>query len=157
MALEYENEVLRDKVRSLFYQSHNRDAKTAHKAKHHDDDNCHDENNDEDVEEVTQLDLDDRNVECNVTEDMISILEQSEKHRRELQKDRKSKKSVCKSKVTGEVVSVERVRTRQEEAALLYGDASYKVLAMEAALQATTDNYKHKTKPQYWPNIPLHP
>lgn len=91
---------------------------------------------------------------------MLSIIEQSERHRRELKHNHKSRETACEEEVTEGISIVggaEEARARKQEANLLYGDASSKLLAMETALQATVDNYRDKVKPQYWPNIPLKP
>ena len=50
-----------------------------------------------------------------------------------------------------------RMLAKTEDARLLYGDSSPRIMAMEAALQATVDRHKDRTKPPFWPNVPLKP
>lgn len=151
MALEYENDVLRNKIRSLLNQSHNSDAVKTEA-------NYYKKEIKEDQE--VEAAYDDEEFEFTVTEEMLSFLEKSERHRREMKQKHKShnatyqEENAEESPITGGAASA---RARKEEANELYGDASCKILAMETALQATLDNYKDKVKPQFWPNIPLKP
>lgn len=157
LALEYENEMLRNKVRLL--AQHRAYPNTVITQEN----NHYKENNNEDAQEknCTGFNSDIEDVELNVTEDMLKFLETSERHRRQLKQKRKSKKTVHKKKDLVEGISIidgaESVRARKQEADLLYGDDSSKILAMETALQATTNKYKDTVNPQYWPNIPLKP
>lgn len=153
MALEHENEALRNKIRSLVRDSCPKTERTDN-ANHAD---YYEEDNDDAQNEMEQKT--DEDFEFDITEDMLSFFEQSERHRRELKKH-KSKGTVRKEETpeeTSVVGGAEIARARKEEASLLYGDDASKILAMETALQATVDNYKDKVKPQYWPNIPLKP
>ncbi|KAM0735734.1 Gem-associated protein 8 [Formica fusca] len=157
LALEYENEMLRNKVRFL----------AQHRAYPHtviiQENNHYKENNDKDVqkENCTGSKSDIEDVEFNVTEDMLKFFETSERHRRQLKQKQKSNEIAYKEEYLVEEIpiidSAESVRTRKQEADLLYGDDSSKILAMETALQAATNKYKDTVNPQYWPNIPLKP
>ncbi|XP_032666023.1 uncharacterized protein F10E9.5-like [Odontomachus brunneus] len=147
MALEYENEILRNKIKSLINQFYHSNVTTeTNYSKEDIKENVHDE----DAEEL----------EFTVTEEMLSFFEKSERHRREMKQKYKSSKATHEEESTednliiGGAVSA---RARKEEANELYGEASPKILAMETALQATLDNYKDKVKSQFWPNIPLKP
>lgn len=125
--------------------------------------NHYKENNDKDVqkENCTGSKSDIEDVEFNVTEDMLKFFETSERHRRQLKQKQKSNEIAYKEEYLVEEIpiidSTESVRTREQEADLLYGDDSSKILAMETALQAATNKYKDTVNPQYWPNIPLKP
>ncbi|XP_014468309.1 PREDICTED: gem-associated protein 8-like [Dinoponera quadriceps] len=152
MALEHENEILRNKIRSLLNQSDCPDIMLA-KA------NYHEENTNEEQEEAAYNE-EAEELEFTVTEEMLRFFEKSERHRREMKQKHKSDKAKCKKEsVEGNLITdgAASARARKEEANELYGDASSKILAMETALQATLDNYKDKVKPQFWPNIPLKP
>lgn len=120
------------------------------------------ENNDEETQEENYTEYKDiEDVELNVTEDMLKFLETSERHRRQLKQNRKSKKIVHKKEVFVEespiIDGAESVRTRKEDADLLYGNDSFKILAIETALQTAMNKYKETFNPHYWPNIPLKP
>lgn len=147
MALEYENEILRNKIRSLVNQSHFSEA------------NHQKENIKDDQEEaVYGQDIDE--LEFTVTEELLRFFEKSERHRREMKGRHNSDEEMDKEESAEDNVIIGGAasdRIRREEANALYGDASSKILAMEAALQATLDNYKDKVKPQFWPNIPFKP
>lgn len=157
MVLEQENEILRDKIRSLARR--NQCIKTKRNRENYYPREM--ENNEGTLEETA--DPDNQNLELNVTEDMLEFLETSERHRRELQQRRKSEgnaRTVKKNETKKESFTVntpEMIRVKREEAKLLYGDASPKILAMEAALQVAANRYKDLTNAQYWPNIPLKP
>lgn len=109
----------------------------------------------------TECNSDMEDVEFNVTEDMLKFFETSERHRRQLKQKQESNKLTHKKEYLVEEISIidsaESIRTRKEEAGLLYGDDSSKILAMETALQDATNKYKDIVNPQYWPNIPLKP
>lgn len=125
--------------------------------------NHYQENNGKHAQEEnhTGFNSDIEDVEFNVTEDMLNFFETSERHRRELKQKRKSKKIVDKKEDSVKEFSIvddtEKVSVRKQEADLLYGEDSSKILAMEAALETATNKYKDTTNPQYWPNIPLKP
>lgn len=112
-------------------------------------------------ENYTECNSDMEDVEFNVTEDMLKFFETSERHRRQLKQKQESNKIAHKKEYLVEEIpiidSAESIRTRKEEADLLYGDDSSKILAMETALQDETNKYKDIVNPQYWPNIPLKP
>ncbi|XP_029159431.1 uncharacterized protein LOC114931516 isoform X2 [Nylanderia fulva] len=119
LALEYENERLRNKIRSLV-QHHAYPDTVTQKNNHYSK-----ENNDEEAQEenYTGCNSDIEDVELNVTEDMLKFFETSERHRRQLKQKRKSNKTVHKEDL-GEEISiidgVESVRARKEDADLLY-------------------------------------
>jgi hypothetical protein len=125
------------------------------------------EDEDEDMQE--EVAFNNEKLELNVTEDMLDFLEKSERHRREMQERYKSEGNVSQKKKNKRGSKKELVivndpenihansRSMREEAQLLYGDATPKILAMEAALQVTANRYKDLTNAQYWPNIPLKP
>lgn len=147
-ALEYENEVLRNKIKSLINQFYHSNIETTETNYHKG--NIKKNVHDEDAEEL----------EFTVTEEMLSFFEKSERHRREMKQKYKSNNTTHEEEsaednlIIGGAVNA---RARKEEANELYGEASSKILAMETALQATLDNYKDKVKSQFWPNIPLKP
>ncbi|EZA53078.1 hypothetical protein DMN91_003012 [Ooceraea biroi] len=159
IALEQENEILRNKIRSLARR--NRSSVSTKKTQGQ---YSHEMENDEDEETQEEAAANSsENLELNVTEDWLAFLEKSERHRREMQERRKSEENVTPKKKKGvkkEPVTVstpETVQAKRKEAGLLYGDAAPKILAMEAALQVAANRYKDLTSPQYWPNIPLKP
>lgn len=163
MALERENEILRNKIKSLMYPSVCPDtgktkAKSYKEFMKKDQKEVDIEGMDE-KEEVDQEDDDEADeLEFTVSEEMLRFMEKSERHRRAMKQQQKTdddsyeEESTEDNIIIGGAVSA---RIRKEEAIELYGDASSKILAMEAALQATMDNYKDKVKPKMWPNIPL--
>lgn len=147
MALEYENEILRNKIRSLANQSHFSEAN-------------HQKENIKDEQEEAAYGQDIDELEFTVTEELLRFFEKSERHRREMKGRHNSDEEMDKEESAEDNVIIGGAandRIRREEANALYGDASSKILAMEAALQATLDNYKDKVKPQFWPNIPFKP
>jgi len=123
--------------------------------------NYHEGGNNQDMQEVAQEDSTSKveDLEFHVTEDMLNFFETSERHRRELQKHKFKKETVYEKDTAKQIPipisGVESVRAKKQEAALLYGDASSKILTIETALQAAIDKYKDTANPQYWPNIPL--
>ncbi|XP_070150208.1 gem-associated protein 8 [Polyergus mexicanus] len=157
LALEYENEMLRNKMRFLAQHCAYPNTVIIQENDHYK------ENNDKDVEKENYIgsksDIED--VEFNVTEDMLKFFETSERHRRQLKQKQNSNEIAYKEEYLVEEIpiidSAESVRTREQDADLLYGDDSSKILAMETALQAATNKYKDTVNPQYWPNIPLKP
>lgn len=91
---------------------------------------------------------------------MLKFLEQSIRHKMELKRARESEMEASSDAAAADmpfVTSEARIQAKTEDARLLYGDASPRIMAMEAALQATMDRHKDRAKPHYWPNIPLKP
>ncbi|KAL6438385.1 hypothetical protein ACFW04_004493 [Cataglyphis niger] len=157
LALEYENETLRNKVRFLAQHRTYPNTVTIQENNHYK------KNNNKNAQEdnYTECNSDMEDVEFNVTEDMLKFFETSERHRRQLKQKQEPNKIAHKKEYLIEEIpiidSAESIRTRKEEADLLYGDDSSKILAMETALQDATNKYKDIVNPQYWPNIPLKP
>ncbi|CAL7934653.1 unnamed protein product [Xylocopa violacea] len=154
IALEQENQILRDKLKSiarLTGQQCVADEQGKKEYKYQNVEQEHEEASDDETE----------NLEFQVNEDMMSFLEQSIRHKIELRKKRESE--LCADKVKEEeqdsVIQggAAWMHTRNKDAKLLYGEASPTILAMETALQTTVDRHKDKAKPQYWPVIPLKP
>ncbi|XP_012222282.1 uncharacterized protein F10E9.5-like [Linepithema humile] len=153
IALEHENEILRNKLRSLAQHCGYSDVMTQKN-------NYHEESNNRDAQEAAGSNSKGEDLEFHVTEDMLNFFETSERHRRELQKHKSKNKTVYEKEIAKQIpiMSVaESARAKKEEAALLYGDASSKILTIETTLQAAVDKYKDTANPQYWPNIPLKP
>lgn len=152
LALEHENEILRNKIRSLIGQSNKQtnNKKTFKRQQN----SCKKDNNFQDNHKDESKN--DQDLEFHVDEDMMTFLEQSLRHKMELKQKREQELAASKKE---SIVPVEGgaawAHTRSKEAKLLYGDASPTILAMETALQATIERHKDKSKPQYWPNIPL--
>ncbi|KAG7213330.1 hypothetical protein KM043_002627 [Ampulex compressa] len=154
IALEYENQILKDKVRSLAYRD-NRQPTCKEKS-----DDRYDITDERNIgEEKNSSDADNESVEFEINEDLMSFLEQSIRHKVELKKMRESKLAAKEKEKEEEMATIQTgaawAQARNRNAKLLYGDASPRILAMETALQATTNRHKDKAKPQYWPNIPL--
>lgn len=148
LALEHENEILRNKIRSLIGKNNQQtDNKKTFKRQQ----NTYKKDNNKEKESK-----DDQDLEFHVDEDMMNFLEQSLRHKMEL-KQKREQELAAREKES--IIPVEGgaawAHTRSKEAKLLYGDASPTILAMETALQATIERHKDKSKPQYWPNIPL--
>lgn len=152
IALEHENEILRNKLRTLSQHCGYSNVMTQKN-------NCHEESNNQDRQEAGPSSRVE-NLEFHVTEDMLNFFETSERHRRELQKY-KSEKGTGYEKETAKQISIinpaKSAHAKKQEATLLYGNASAKILTIETTLQATIDKYKDTANPQYWPNIPLKP
>ncbi|XP_047359143.1 gem-associated protein 8-like [Vespa velutina] len=153
LALEHENELLRNKIRSLIGQNNQQtDNRKTYKRQQ----NNHKKDNNFQDNEKRKEPKDDQDLEFHVDEDMMTFLEQSIRHKMELKQKREQELAASKKE---SIVSMEGgaawALTRSKEAKLLYGDASPTILAMETALQATIERHKDKSKPQYWPNIPL--
>jgi len=128
-------------------------------------------------EKYTEFNSNIGDVEFNVNEDMLKFFEISERHKRELKQTCKSKEikkensleeipiiddaEMYKKKNFVEEIPIiddaEKICMRKQEADLLYGDDSFKILAMETALETATNKYKDIMNPQYWPNMPLKP
>ncbi|XP_046739913.1 gem-associated protein 8-like [Diprion similis] len=164
IALEHENVILRDKIRELTSNSIRRRVNDSfvkqdrHRRARNDSlrQNSHNRGVDNWQEEEEASDND--NLEFQVDEDMMKFFEQSIRHKLEL-KEKRDVESAREKAELEEEVPIEGgaawMRTKLEGAKLLYGTASPRILAMETALQATTDRHKDRAKPQYWPNIPL--
>ncbi|XP_014223863.1 gem-associated protein 8-like [Trichogramma pretiosum] len=156
-ALEHENHILRETIRRLrqhpeaditsFPQPcQNMQSQQVHQtfesAYMDDDDNEH-------IEDDLQF--------C-MNEDMMNFLAQSIQHKKELQNQKEANKDTLAANNEDQTkidIGVNRISNKLKDARLLYGEASSKILGMETALQTTIDRHKDKTKPQYWPNIPL--
>lgn len=152
IALEHENKLLRDKVRFLAQRRNYRDTrKDIYPAEDNGD------NDDDQDENHTELDTSNENLEFIVTEDVLNFFETSERHKREMRRKYGSDRTTQEEEKTPFVGAIVSARMRKEEADLLYGDASSKILAMEAALRSTVERYEDTANPQYWPNIPLKP
>lgn len=147
LALEHENRILRDKIRRLAHNGRWQRRRNASQV---------DVGGTEEEEE--EADDDDDDLEFHVNEDMMHFLEQSIRHKMEMRQQRESEsateREVCERQVPLEGGAAW-MTARTEGARLLYGEASPRILAMETALQATMDRHRDRTKPQYWPNIPL--
>lgn len=156
--MEYENQILRDKLKSLVSricnqsdQQHASYKREKSGYKHQDViEECEDTRSNEEAE----------NLEFHVDEEMMSFLEQSMRHKFELRK-LKELETRSKKREEEENISIQGgaawMHARNSNAKLLYGEASPTILAMETALQTTVDRHKDKAKPQYWPIIPLKP
>lgn len=154
IALEHENQLLRDKLRSVACHSggqrsslnKQRDRRYRHR-------------NVEEQEQEEASNEEGENLEFQVDEDMMSFLEQSMRHKIELKKRKESES--CTKREEGDDANIQGgaawMKMRTNNAKLLYGEASSTILAMETALQTTIDRHKDKAKPQYWPIIPLKP
>ncbi|XP_006611693.1 gem-associated protein 8-like [Apis dorsata] len=155
IALEHENQILRDKLKSVIREKDQRYSLN-YKKKH----DYKRTNVEEECEETTSSE-ESGNIEFHVNEEMMNFLEQSMRHKFELKKLRESEISIKKKKEEEENMNIQGgatwMHTRNSNAKLLYGDASSTILAMETALQATVDRHRDKAKPQYWPIIPLKP
>jgi len=105
----------------------------------------------------TELDTDNEDLEFNLTEDVLNFFEASERHKRKMRQKRSNTVDEDNSEGIPFVGAAERDQMRKEEANLLYGDVSSKILAIETALQNITERFEDTTNLQYWPNIPLKP
>ncbi|XP_017879126.1 uncharacterized protein F10E9.5-like [Ceratina calcarata] len=152
IALEHENQILRDKLRSVVCHGGQQSSSNIQKSRRY-----KNWNREQKQEEATSEEAE--NLEFQVNEDMMSFLEQSMRHKIELQKRRESES--CTKGDEGDDTNIQGganwVKMRNANAKLLYGEASSTILAMETALQTTIDRHKDKAKPQYWPIIPLKP
>lgn len=151
-ALEYENHVLKTSIKNLMQnqnRSHNSSGRSQ-SAKQHNLEDIESDNDDENNE--------DENLEFHLDENMMDFLAQSIRHKIELKNKKESEeiaeenKESSEEKAEGGLVWVHK---RNEDAKLLYGPASPRILAMETALKTTIERHLDKAKPQYWPNIPL--
>lgn len=94
-------------------------------------------------------------LEFQVNEGMMDFLQQSIKHKMELKQQREEEEALEMEENLFPQVRITSLKERTENAKLLYGEASPRILGMETALQATIDGHKDKTRPNYWPNLPL--
>ncbi|XP_017798203.1 PREDICTED: gem-associated protein 8-like [Habropoda laboriosa] len=157
IALEHENQRLRDVLKSLVCQNAQGSSSKVDKKKRY----KQQQRNVEGEEEETASNEETENLEFHVNEDMMSFLEQSMRHKIELKQRRESELVIEKAKEDDEDGCIQGgatwIHARNSNAKLLYGEASPTILAMETALQTTVDRHKDKAKPQYWPIIPLKP
>ncbi|XP_043466737.1 gem-associated protein 8-like [Leptopilina heterotoma] len=185
IALEAENETLREmiqkivksmqcqcgnarQINNLFLSSINQQPKHSEKIhqQHYENKNIQKQKNRknyQNYEEISnehnlenEIQSDDENFEFHVNEGMMDFLKQSIKHKMELKQSREEKEALERN----EEDAFPKMRTislkeRIENAKLLYGESSPRILGMETALQATIDSHKDRTRPNYWPNIPL--
>ena len=151
-ALEQENQLLRDKLRSLACQDAQRCSWRAQKSQDYKDRDVEEEEDVGDAESAEE----NENLEFHVNEDMMSFLEQSIRHKIELKKKREAE-SLAKDEEECIQGGAAWMHARNNNAKLLYGESSPTILAMETALQTSVDRHKDKAKPQYWPIIPLKP
>ncbi|XP_076296296.1 uncharacterized protein LOC143216783 isoform X1 [Lasioglossum baleicum] len=153
IALEYENQILRDKLRSMAGQNARHHSNYVQKNRKYEDRQVEEETETKSME-------DNENLEFHVNEDMMNFLEQSIRHKIELKKKREAESSAEREeRDESECIQggAAWVTARNTNAKLLYGEASPTILAMETALQTTVDRHKDKAKPQLWPIIPLKP
>ncbi|XP_015184785.1 PREDICTED: gem-associated protein 8-like [Polistes dominula] len=159
LALENENEILRNKIRSLIgsnnKQSNNKQTVSKQQQQQQ---NTYKQNPNfrEDYNENGYQNEED--LEFHVDEDMKTFLEQSLRHQMELKQKRDQELTDINLENLAFIESgLFCKQARNENAKLLYGDAGPTIMAMETALMATIERHKDKSKPQYWPNIPLRP
>lgn len=99
---------------------------------------------------------DDESLEFELNDDMMDFLKQSMQHKLELKQKREEEASDEEEEEEGPLKGgAVWMQERTENAKLLYGEDSPRILGMETALQTTIDRHKDKARPQYWPNIPL--
>ncbi|EGI70625.1 PREDICTED: uncharacterized protein LOC105146670 [Acromyrmex echinatior] len=136
IALEHENKLLRDKVRSLAQHRGYRGFRENYNYRA---DNDNDAQEDNDTESDTNEDL-----EFNVTEDLLNFFETSERHKREMQLKRESSETEYEEENLEEsfVDAAESTQMKKDEADLLQGDAGSKILAMETTPQSTIEQYE---------------
>ena len=151
-ALEHENQLLRDKLRSLASQNAQQCSWRAQKGQDYKDRDVEEEEDVGDAESVEE----NESLEFHVNEDMMSFLEQSIRHKIELKKKREAE-SLAKDEEECIQGGAAWMQARNNNAKLLYGESSPTILAMETALQTSVDRHKDKAKPQYWPIIALKP
>ncbi|XP_076673083.1 uncharacterized protein LOC143371615 [Andrena cerasifolii] len=151
-ALEHENRLLRDKLRSLACQNAQQCSWHAPKGQDYKDRDVEEEEDVGDAESAEE----NESLEFHVNEDMMSFLEQSIRHKIELKKKREAE-SLAKDEEECIQGGAAWMQARKNNAKLLYGESSPTILAMETALQTSVDRHKDKAKPQYWPIIPLKP
>ncbi|XP_018406916.1 PREDICTED: uncharacterized protein LOC108782999 [Cyphomyrmex costatus] len=145
VALEHENKILRDKVRSLAQHRGYRDVQKDY--------NYHVDNDNDDDQE----DNDNEDMEFNLTEDVLKFFETSERHKQELRRKRETEYSEAEHSETEHemdnleeqhlaeepfVDAVESSQVKKEETDLLHNDASSKILAMKIAPQSTVERHE---------------
>ncbi|KAK0175465.1 hypothetical protein PV327_009213 [Microctonus hyperodae] len=165
IALEHENRALRDKIKeqAATCNVNINNEKQSEKYLPENTQNRNHTDEDEDIYEYDAVDEenleeDDQNLEFHVDEEMMKFLEQSIRHKMELKRIRKCEddKLINDQKNSINIESGEAIiNQRINDAKLLYGAASLRILAMETAVQASIDQHKDRAKPHYWPNIPL--
>lgn len=151
-ALEHENQLLRDKLRSLASQNAQQCSWRAQKGQDYKDRDVEEEEDVGDAESVEE----NESLEFHVNEDMMSFLEQSIRHKIELKKKREAE-SLANDEEECIQGGAAWMQARNNNAKLLYGESSPTILAMETALQTSVDRHKDKAKPLYWPIIALKP
>ncbi|XP_014610911.1 PREDICTED: gem-associated protein 8-like [Polistes canadensis] len=154
LALENENEILRNKIRSLIGLNNKQtnDIQTVYKRQQ----NTYKQNKNFRENYKKQEYQGEEDLEFHVDEDMKTFLEQSLRHQMELKQKREQELAAIEKETVAFIKNgVICNQTRNENAKLLYGDAGPTIMAMETALIATIERHKDKSKPQYWPNIPL--
>ncbi|XP_043275744.1 gem-associated protein 8-like [Venturia canescens] len=162
-ALEHENDILRQKVRSQANHIGRRIVShgTSNKSQSKETINWPETGEEaEKEEEEDNEDENNENFEFHVDKDMLDFLEQSIRHKMELKRLRKTETESPSTDTKDDapfVTSEARIQAKTKDAQLLYGSASPRIMAMEAALQATIDRHRDRASPHYWPNIPLKP
>lgn len=100
----------------------------------------------------------DDTLEFQMNEDMMNFLAQSIQHKIEL-KNKKNRELIdCDKDMDFEEAGLNHtsfVRKSNGDAKLLYGGSTSRILAMETALLTSIEKHIDRSKPQYWPNIPL--
>ena len=164
-ALEYQNQILRDTVRSLAQsrqcqcqrlgQVQNKNQNEVPYDQFHNEAQSDSQNVEVEEESIS----DDESLEFQLNDEMMDFLKQSMQHKLELKQKREEEKAAEQVEEDDEDVfsdgGAAQMQERTENAKLLYGEASPRILGMEAALQTTIDRHKDKARPQYWPVIPL--
>ena len=138
VALEHENKLLRDKVRSLAQCHGYRGFRENY--------NYRADNDNDDAEEDNDTESDtNENLEFNVTEDLLNFFETSERHKREMRLKRECSETEHEEENLEEesfVGAAESIQMKKDEADLLQGDAGSKILAMETVPQSTIEQYE---------------
>ena len=106
------------------------------------------------MEANSTADYTEDNIEFHLDENMMNFLTLSIQHKIELKNDKKCENIIENNKKLLES-NISRFHERYDDAKLLYGEASSRILAMETALQTSTERHIDKAKPSYWPNIPI--
>lgn len=160
-ALEHENQVLRDKIRSMANINIWPTSESAQDGKFYKSQNLQRVYNVE--EEEHENDSDNENFEFQVDEAMMSFLAQSMRHKIELKKKKESESAAAakREEEDGNETRIQGgaawMQARARNAKLLFGESSAMILGMETALQTSADRYKDIKKPPFWPAIPLRP
>ncbi|KYN15546.1 PREDICTED: uncharacterized protein LOC108764909 [Trachymyrmex cornetzi] len=136
VALERENKLLRDKVRSLAQSRGYRDTRENY--------NYYVDNDNDDAEEDNDTQSDtNEDLEFNVTEDLLKFFETSERHKREMRLKRECSETEDEEENLEEesfVGAAESTQVKKDEADLLQGDADSKILVMETTSQSTIED-----------------